>query len=279
MRTEEKWQPQGRCSGLTIVLADLFELSTTGFRKVAGIGLAIVLADLFEHKMAPSRPQNPDNGQPARGKKGWRKQNGKWKQARAPKWKRDARKAAVAEAAEAQLLTEEDASLSVNPVREEEGLTEEWIAADNANLHAGKYPRNSSWVDPDTKLLWSFPSARVKDSREAGLDHEAPVSEQDSESPVTTPTKPKSRSVLVSEWCAECNEAPYEPWQTEYGYLLCDTCYRSGMAAAVDEGKPVGFCKVCQVEFRRAKRFVDEPQGVFRRNPEMTRGSVAKRAG
>jgi hypothetical protein len=161
--------------------------------------------------MAPSRPQNPDRGQPARGKKGWRKQNGKWKSQRAPKRVRDAKKAAVAEAAEAQLRAEEDASLSVDPVREEEGLTEEWIAADNENLHAGKYPRNSTWVDPDTELLWSFPSARVKDCRKAGPDHEAAASEHDNEPPVTTPTTPKSRSVLVSEWCAECNEAPYEP--------------------------------------------------------------------
>jgi hypothetical protein len=214
--------------------------------------------------MAPSRPQNPDNGQPVRGKKGWRKQNGKWKQARAPKWKRDARKAAAAEAAVAQLLAAEDKSLGVKVVPEEEGLTEEWIAADNENLHAGKYPRNSTWVDPDTELLWSFPSARVKDSRKAGPDHEAAVSEHDNEPPVTTPTTPKSRSVLVSEWCAECNEAPYEPWQTECGCLLCDTCYRSVMAAAVEEGKPVGFCKVCEVEFGRAKRLPDQLWGVFR---------------
>lgn len=232
--------------------------------------------------MAPTRPQNQDNGQPARGKKGWRKQNGKWKTPRQSKKNRLAKKAARAEAAEAQLLAEYDESLNVNVVPEVEGLTEEWIAADNANLHAGKYPRNFSWVDPDTELRWSFPSVRVKDCRRAGLDHEAAVSEHDdeaavsahddeaavsehdNESPVTTPTRLKSRSVLVSEWCAECNEAPYEPWQTECGCLLCDTCYRSAMAAAVDEGKPVGFCKVCQVEFRRAKRLFDQPQGVPR---------------
>jgi hypothetical protein len=111
LRAGEKWQPQGHCSGPAIVLADLFLLHN----------------DLFK----------PTGLRQRTGKKGWRKQSGKWKSARAPKWKRDARKPAAAEAAEAQLLAAEDTSLSVNPVCEEEGLAEEWVTADNENIHAG----------------------------------------------------------------------------------------------------------------------------------------------